>query len=317
MYRDYRNVNAAFDGIVGGILSGSIPTKVQKTDNRSVIRIGSGPCVVTLAKPCERVLFNTNRDLNPFLAMDESVLMLSGMGGDSSYYAEDENNHFNIGTRFSVSDQLEKICNILYHIPDNRKCVMQIWDVTDLDSMSDTSTIPKCVSVLFEINQNQAFHALNMTVFSHEGNLIDDVLGYDSVRFSFLQEYVASKLTIKVGKYYHIVNNMYIDGACNLQPYSTEYKTMHSPEYGVRNQTTIATIKNPVQFEDECRRYVAGQDDESTYQEPFFIDVVLHMQDAFNYYKASDKDRAVVSINKIKADDWRFACKSWLHKRMR
>ena len=86
----YSNVNTAFRGLVQGFEDGSIPTIRGPSRVGSVMTVVE-PVIVTYENPCQRVLFNQQRDANCFLHLYESLWMLAGRNDIAplEYYAAD------------------------------------------------------------------------------------------------------------------------------------------------------------------------------------------------------------------------------------
>lgn len=160
-----RNVNSAFNFLVKGISGGSIKTRKEETRNGPVLQIDE-PVMITYEKPTERVLFNSERDCNPFFHVYEAMWMLAGRNDVAplAYYtptiknysddgktfngaygyrwkhAETVNERRTVGpdtyadfTRGGVSyiDQLDCIVDHLTRLPNSRRAVLQMWNVED------------------------------------------------------------------------------------------------------------------------------------------------------------------------------------------
>lgn len=149
MHFKFRNVNDAFQFLVGGIHSGSIPTTVMPSRYGEVLKVDE-PVTVTYEKPLERVLFNQERDCNPFFHLYESLWMLAGRQDVAplAYYnsqiaevASDDGLTFHgaYGARWRRHfgyDQLEVIINELRANPWSRRCVLSMWDANSCQGMS-------------------------------------------------------------------------------------------------------------------------------------------------------------------------------------
>lgn len=159
MHVTYRNVNQAFAGLVAGIANGEIPTRKAETRNGPVLQVDE-PIIVTYEKPLERVLFNAERDANPFANLYESLWMIAGRNDVAplTYYTENFKNYSDDGKilngaygyrwrhakrhrylteipqgtlQFDNVDQLGCIIDHLIRIPDSRRAVLQMWNVED------------------------------------------------------------------------------------------------------------------------------------------------------------------------------------------
>lgn len=170
MHLKYRNVNDAFVGIVSSIMERKISVSLKPSRVGDVLQIEE-PVIVTFERPLERVLFNTNRDCNPFFHLFESLWMLAGRNdvaplvyysskigeivsddgvtangaygyrwrhadsGEvkySSYQSGDGYGSGRVLTREPIIvDQLSILASHLLAKPDSRRAVLQMWNVED------------------------------------------------------------------------------------------------------------------------------------------------------------------------------------------
>lgn len=166
MHLKFRNVNDAFTGIVRGIHDGSIPTERKNSRNGGVKQVIE-PVLITYDKPCERVLFNRERDANPFMHLYESLWMLAGRNDVDSvaYYAKQMREYsddgktlngaygyrwrgqyltieteippskkFPYGCRESEAKRIDQLDILVDHLkanPNSRRAVLQMWNVED------------------------------------------------------------------------------------------------------------------------------------------------------------------------------------------
>jgi len=166
MHLTYRNANEAFIELVERfaiaddiIRSGKAWTPFSKKPSRvgEVIQIDE-PVIITFEKPRERVLFNQERDCNPFFHVFETLWMLAGRNDIASleYYSsgykaqvDDGDGVANgaYGYRWREShaffinnsaewderyiDQLKIIIDHLKKVPNSRRAVLQMWNVQD------------------------------------------------------------------------------------------------------------------------------------------------------------------------------------------
>lgn len=171
MHLTYRNVNDAFDGLVG--LFSDPPPGIGKeivtvsTRNGDCLMVPE-PVTITYEKPLERVLFNKARDANPFFHVFESLWMLSGSNklaplqkyvsnfGDFSDDGDELNGAYGYRWRWAnyreslhefipiddsedpecaggwlYLDQLKILIKHLKENPTSRRAVLQMWNVED------------------------------------------------------------------------------------------------------------------------------------------------------------------------------------------
>jgi len=153
MHFHFRNVNDAFDRLVNGIALKSIPTVEWPSRNGLVLKV-TEPVLVSYTHPLQRVLFNSERDANPFFHLFESLWMLSGSNkvqplayynSNIGNYSDDgEKFHGAYGHRWRVAfgmDQLLRIADALEADPDCRRQVLSIWSPTK-DLETDSKDLP-------------------------------------------------------------------------------------------------------------------------------------------------------------------------------
>ena len=92
-------------------------------------------------------------------------------------------------------DQLEKIALRLKRNSDDRRCVLQMWDVyQDLDR--EGKAIPCNLSATFQIDREGR---LDMNIFNRSNDIIWGAYGANAVHFSMLMEYMAHWIGVPMG----------------------------------------------------------------------------------------------------------------------
>lgn len=187
---------------------------------------------------------------------------------------------------------------------------------------------------------------LDMTVTNRSNDMIWGMLGANFVHFTILQEYMAARLGVEVGRYHHFTNNLHVYEK-NWKPDEWLVSEQWSPEYRLGNGpdpapsaggealwTTVPLISNPEAFERELPAIVrvfdgTRENDQSRYNhptEPFLREVAWPALSAHYAYKRSrnadnpekyhsEMNTAYAFCSEIKADDWRIACVGWLKRR--
>jgi len=188
-----------------------------------------GPLMAMYRNPRMKVLFNTTRNANPFFHLYEALWMLAGrddvksLSFYSSKIAQFSDDGIIIpgayGTRWAVSNpklgnQLRQIAEHLIATPNSRRAVLGMWDYKhDLPRIAISKDVPCNTHAYFSITKssvNQAEKVLNMTVCNRSNDLVLGMLGANYVHFSFLLEYMASLIGVKVGTYTQFTNNLHI-----------------------------------------------------------------------------------------------------------
>lgn len=109
----------------------------------------------------------------------------------------------NYGYQWNRNNQLDFIVNELSKNPNSRRAVISIYDGKEHSKhYFDT---PCTLNIIFNITNG----CLNMTVLMRSNDLWYGFCN-DQYCFSKLQELISLKLSIKVGWYYHFVNNLHL-----------------------------------------------------------------------------------------------------------
>jgi hypothetical protein len=169
---------------------------------------------------------------------------------------------------------------------------------------------------------------LDMTVTNRSNDLIWGCLGANYVHFSFLQEYMATKLGVEVGTYYHFTNNLhvYTESNSGFKPKEWLADPIYSdPDTGEvwgnaygedRFDDCVATCEHRVGGPDFDREVVRFIDDFSQdWRDPFLNKVAKPMCLAFKHHKAKQYDLALEAIARVDADDWCNNGRLWLERR--
>lgn len=164
---------------------------------------------------------------------------------------------------------------------------------------------------------------LDMTVTNRSNDLIWGMLGANVVHFSFLQEYMATRLGVEVGVYNQFTNNLHV--YCTRKDYKpAAWLADETPDAYVEQPINyVPLVQNADRFDQEVARFIdVDWTDANPLQpgwhgflEPFLETVASPMCRAFAMHKARDYSAAIYWCNEIKADDWRIACYNWIEKR--
>ena len=158
-----RNVNDAFSLFIDDIYNGRIDTTTTPSRYGEVITIEE-PVMVKYVKPTEKVLFNKERDCNPFFHVYEALWMLAGCNDVNSLtvynkrmqeFSDDgitlngaygyrwrhakhgvgsKGNSWYGGTIQDHRDEVDQLKLIIEHLrndPGSRRVVLQMWNVED------------------------------------------------------------------------------------------------------------------------------------------------------------------------------------------
>lgn len=231
MHLKFRNANEAFRSLVESIRQGTIKTNCVPSRNGEVLMIEE-PVTITYQHPQEKVLFNQARDVNPFFHVFEALWMLAGREDVAplSYFNSNIKNYSDDGKKFNGAygnrwrnwkipgrplvddnwiaiDQLIEVADRLKRNPWDRRCVVEMWSVHS-DLMRPKSLDNCCNTHIYFLVENEQY--LNMTVCNRSNDMVWGMLGANVVHMSFLLEYMAARIGVKVGDYHQITNNLHV-----------------------------------------------------------------------------------------------------------
>ena len=324
-----RNVHEAF---ILGVDAFTWDGDVQEQDSRAGATLEfDGPVVTTYEKPCERVLFWEGRDANPFFHFMEGLWMLQGRE-DVEFLT-----HYNKGMEafsdngftlngaygyrwreFYEKDQLDVVVKRLQDNPDDRRCVVAMWECNnDLDR--DTLDTPCNTHIYFKVRNNK----LNMTVCCRSNDMIWGAYGANAVHFSMLQEYMAARIGVEVGVYnqvsdsFHVYTELFNSMKEKLPEF--DYYTFKYPMVGNPYKTisVFPMVNDPEEFDGDLDAFFRGQ--QNGFANHFFSDVAIPMKTAWDMHKLDQNTRGAISLlySFCKAEDWQIACVEWLERRLK
>ena len=296
------------------------------------------PVMTIYKRPEDRVLFYPCRDANPFFHLFESLWMLGGR--DDLEYVSQFNKRMSefsddgktlsgaYGYRwrgYFSNDQLDLIVHHLTEQPNSRRAVLQMWSVEDLKKVVHVPTckdVPCNTNVYFKIRKGR----LDMTVSCRSNDIIWGTYGANAVHFSVLQEYMAARLGLPIGTYYHLSDSFHayeevfektlavvrqenIGDTLWYDSYLTINKGMH--------YTPEPMFTHPEHIDKDVKRFLDPGIPEipKEYTNPFFYETATPMLKAWELYKKKDYDNAVSALAVVGAVDWRKASIEWVERR--
>lgn len=255
-------------------------------------------------------------------------------------------------------DQLDLLVAHLKADPTSRRSVLQMWNVEDdllkigahpersgnfyNEGLALSASKDVCcnLSVMFAVRigdkwpeaggQGPPAYFLDMTVTNRSNDLVWGLLGANYVHFSVLQEYVAARLGVGVGKYHHFSNNIHVYTETNSGFKPAEWlEAAPHPMAAVylfrddgKEYRPFPLVRDPAAFEAELPAFVEhhsgtvpAHEQEGTWDEPFLQEVAGPMLCAFACHKAGDTHSALMCVDGCAADDWRLAGTQWLNRR--
>ena len=304
------------------------------------------PVTIVYTKPQERVLFDSLRDANPFFHIFESLWMLAGRNDAkwldqfvkdfSSRFAEDDGiqhgaygfrwrHHFDMegGGEWDLPDQLDSVVTMLVKDPESRRAVIQMWDpVADLGA--NKKDVPCNVSVFLRVRTNRDYvhgnwkdvSVLDLTVCCRSNDFIWGMTGANAVHFSVLQEYLAGRIGVGIGRYYQIANNAHA--------YTNILPKLDKPQNLVFYPGTSPMGTAWDRWDDDLSKFMAWTTLENpaqanlSYANAWFKETAEPMFYAHWLWRFARKPEALDYLTTARnvAPDWKKAALEWMGRRL-
>lgn len=309
---------------------------VQRDSRNGPVLIG--PIVTTVyTHPCERVIFHPVRDANPFFHLYECLWMMAGRNdvAGPARYAKNMVNYSDDGKTFHGAygyrwrhqfnfDQLKHIAETLQKNPDDRRCILQMWDAT-IDGGVGGKDYPCNTIATF---QRGLEGELNLVVFCRSNDIIWGAYGANAVHFSFLLEYMANWIGCPVGTYTQVSVNWhaYLDTYKKVLPCAT--LVLNNPYWSnvhtVPIQGTIQRVDELITtlLDDADDGFTASGDDGP--EEPW-AQVAYRVLKAHHYWRTlRGEERYIQALEMLTNNemfdvdqqaDWIVAAREWIQRR--
>lgn len=311
----------------------------RRASRNGDVLVAPWPVTTLFFQPTERVLFWAERDANPFFHLFEALWMIGGRNdvafpakyvkrmkdfsddGQTFHgaYGHRWRHHFDVegGGRPGMPDQLSIIIDRLTRMPEDRRCVLTMWDpVADLGV--DTKDAPCNTQIYFG---RDAAGALDMTVCCRSNDAILGALGANVVHMSFLQEFMAGAIGCSVGLYWQISNNYHAyvgrdwDKIEHLEAQCEDYAGHRPCPYalGWARPYPIMSVDRKI-WEEDLSIFLE-QGPITGFREPFFRRMVTPMYWAWEAQKNKCYDDALEILKQCAATDWQLAATEWVQRR--
>tara|TARA_R100001594_G_scaffold1296_2_gene5427 strand:- start:7060 stop:8112 length:1053 start_codon:yes stop_codon:yes gene_type:complete len=292
------------------------------------------PVTTVYNKPFERVCLLKERDANPFFHLIESLWMLQGSNKlpPLTYFVKSMEDFSDDGETlwgaygwrwksYFNKDQLDIIIQMLKTNPEDRRCVLQMWDpVLDLNKVG--KDVPCNTNIYFKIREGK----LNMTVCCRSNDMVWGAYGANVVHMSVLQEYLATAIGVEIGTYRQISDSFHVYlndvwerlKVLEIDPYTFSYKK-NPYDLLIDGYKPFPLITNIDTFHWELYRYFNYHPNDiqidTTWENPVFKDIAVPMTVAYTKHKQRNYMDSYQAVSKIKALDWMTACFDWIRKR--
>jgi thymidylate synthase len=320
----------------------------EDSRNGPVLR-APGPVATVLSNPEERLTFHSWRDSNPFFLHVEALWMLAGRddlkqltpyvknianysddGGKTSPGAYgkrwrdwfldvgDERGHF------GAFDQIDWVVKRLLKDHTDRRVVIQMWDASADPHRADSGgkDVPCNLTILPWVMDG----ALHLTVFNRSNDIVWGLYSANAVQFSTLQEYLAGRLGLGIGKLITLSNNFH--AYLNTVPALDEIKEEPSPYPLTRMDLTDLWGVGPDErseqmFQEDLSMLFEYKPEETQLKarSSYIRQVTMPLVIAHKHYRASTGEDRYRGAQEILAQmpmcDWFLSASNWVGKRYR
>lgn len=326
-----------------------------------------GVFITDYSHPLERVLFSAVRDANPFFHLMEALWIMDGrddvaflnqFNSNIGTFSDDGKTfnapygyrlrrHFGTMREYDSGiggyeeheplDQLAEVIDLLTREPDTRRAVLCLWDpLKDLNK--DSKDIPCNDLVCFKLRED----VLDMTVMNRSNDAMWGAYGANAVQFSFLQEFVACALNVRVGHYrqisdsFHVYTNQAAWQKCCRFAETSAFDDPYIDQYGRAQFNLVPLMPRWVHYHGETpiwrvwleQNHAFLKDELGTYEGvimPFFHSVAVPVMTAWRIYKddtdgtPNKNERITLAqthlLERCSGQDWLTACVQWLERR--
>ena len=163
---------------------------------------------------------------------------------------------------------------------------------------------------------------LDLTVCCRSNDMIWGAYGANAVHFSFVQEWLAARVGVPVGRLYQVSNNFhaYLNTFEKVKDLGSPFATPTPYESGEGIRVEPLIRVNPDRFDAELEMFMTDPD-AIGFTEPFFRKVATPMLKAHAAFKAEGHlvkrgTEAMKILDKVGAPDWRRVCMDWIDRRV-
>lgn len=279
------------------------------------------PVTTRYTFPTRRVLFEANRDANPFFHLFEALWILAGrqdvqfLTQFNKRMAEFSDDGFTFHGAYGArlrgafdNDSLTVAVRKLKKDPNSRRVYCGIWDpIYDLET--ESKDIPCNLGIKFEIQQG-ALHAI---VYNRSNDMIWGAYGANIVQFSMIQEYVAARLRVPVGSLTQVSGNFHAYTAV-YEKHRAYTRPLNPYETG--EVEPFPLVEDPKTWDEDLHTFLA---DPASFaiRNIWFHRVGRPMWFAWSAWKKKDFQMALAILENCVASDWRLAATQWLLRRVK
>lgn len=274
----------------------------QSSRNGPVVRFPRPVCL-QYNNPQARLLTSPIRDANHIFHLFETMWMFAGMNelrplltynSGMAQYSDDglmlRGTAYGHRWRNHWGDQILKVVRTLAENPDDRRCVMTMWDPFELGMESKDYACN--LQVIFTTrpptgSKGKGRYTLDMTVTNRSNDLIYGAMGSNLFHFSMLLEYVACLVGMEVGTYYQVSSNLHLYTENKVAKRCWEGNLeLKSDSVSISKDTTLSTLGLTADSV-VIRQFVENRDAQT--EQSYLNTVVLPLVEAYHLYKLKSR----------------------------
>lgn len=302
------------------------------------VRVVGFPVLTVTEQPTERVLFDRNRDANPFFHLFECLWMLNGdsdarwldrfVSDFSSRFAETETEfpsfkHSRVEghifgaygarwRRWFGLDQLKLSADRLRADPKDRRVVISMWDgYNDFQGLDEEPyrDVPCNTHMYPRIVDGR----LDLSVCVRSNDVIWGAYGANAVHMTFVQEYLSGLIGVPVGKFYQFSNNWHAYE--NVLNRFAVHNMDHRNLYRNESITPIPFMDHPMSFDEELQEFMLNPENFVPTRNMWLMLTAQRALYAHNAVKEKKWGDAKRWAEAVEAPDWSIAMVEWIERR--
>lgn len=277
------------------------------------------PVSVIFERPERMISTWSARDANPFFHYFEAWWMLAGRDDGkwldqfvhnfSSRFAEDDGTIYGAyGNRWRKVfgfDQLQRAVTLLSNDHTNRRVVIQMWDA-EMDFSCNKKDHPCNLMIVPRIVGD----VLNFTIYNRSNDIVWGTFGANAVHFPMLQQWMATRLKLKVGVMTIVSTNMHAYTEV-LGRILVKSRGLPENAPGAYESTTFKQEVPDLSYVEDVVRTYYEIDEDTPFAGPYHTREFICMALMWKKWK-TDKQLWMPSVQSA----WIQAGKEWIQRRM-